>query len=254
MSKYMLTAPVVALAAAATPAAAQSYDWSGLYFGANGGAVDVDPQWDGTSVYQTVDGGEGAFTTSSQSVDFAEDPSATEFAGGMRVGFNWQAGTFVLGAEADWNLFGFEGAVTATNAAGTYTVLSEASRLQTVRARAGVAFGSAMIFATGGAAFSNLEHRLTASNVSEVIIDGGEGGDTVGTSAQSLGASVDSGTGWAFGGGGELGVTDNISVALTVLHVDFGSEDLADSEAPSSISATVDTKMLVGMLGVNVRF
>jgi outer membrane immunogenic protein len=250
----MLTAPVVVLAAAATPAAAQTYDWSGIYVGAHGGAVDVNSHWDGASVYQTVDGGEGAFTTSSQSVDFTEEPSSNEIAGGGRIGFNWQAGTFVLGAEADINLFGFNEAVTNSNAAGTYTVRSQASNLQTVRARAGVAFGSAMIFATGGVAFSNLEHSLTASNVSEVIIDGGEGGDTVGTSTQSLVAGVDSGTGWALGGGGELAVAENLSIALTVLHVDFGSEELADSEAPGAISATVDTNMIVGMLGVNFRF
>lgn len=49
-------------------------------------------------------------------------------------------------------------------------------------------------------------------------------------------------------------LNDRLSVGLTLLHVDFGSEGLADSEAPSAITATVDTKMFVGMLGLNLRF
>lgn len=255
MSKYMLTAPAVVLAAAATPASAQSIDWTGFYVGAYGALADTDPQWDGASVYQTViDGGEGTFTTELETVDFAEEPSGSEIGGGAKIGFNWQAGSFVFGAEADATFFDFDGAVTATNAAGTYTVLSSASNLQTVRARAGLAFGSAMIFATGGAAFSNLKHTLAASNTSEVVIDGGEGGETVGTSTQTLGATAGSDTGWVLGGGGEVKLNDKLSVGLTLLHIDFGSEALADSETPSAITATVDTKMFVGMLGLNLRF
>jgi outer membrane immunogenic protein len=254
VSKLILTAPVLAIATAATPAYAQDSTWTGFYVGAHGAIVDTDTEWLGTNIYQSIDGGEGGFTATQETDPISANPGGSEIGGGGRIGFNWQAGNFVLGAEADATLFDFEGAATGGPAGATYTVMSEASNLETVRARAGVAFGPAVIFATGGVAFSNLKHTLTATNVSEVLVDGGEGGTTIGTSTANLSATADSGTGWTIGGGGEVQVSQNLSVALTVLHIDFGSETLADSAAPSSVTATVDSKMLVGTLGLNLRF
>ena len=254
MSKLIATAPALILATTAAPAYAQSFDWTGFYAGAHGAVVDADPQWDGANIYQTVDGGEGGFTTTEESDAISESPGSSEIGGGARIGFNWQAGAVVLGAEADATFFDFDGIATQTSGPASYTVASHASNLQTVRARAGVAFGSAMLFATGGVAFSNLEHSLTATNTSEVLVDGGEGGTTVEETTANLASVADSGTGWAFGGGGEVRLTENLTIAATVLHVDFGSETLSDSEAPSSVSATVDTSLLVGMLGFNFTF
>ncbi len=254
MGKYILTAPVLALAASAVPAHAQDTTWTGFYVGAHAAMVDPDADWEGESIFQTVDGAEGGFTIGSQTVAIDESLSSSEFGGGGRIGFNWQAGALVLGAEADATFFSFTDSVTHTSAGTSYTLRSHASDLETIRARAGVAFGNAMIFATGGIAFSNLDHSLAATNVSEIVVDGGEGGDTVGTQTANLSATADSDSGWTAGGGGELALSENLSLALTLLYVDFGSEDLADSEAPSSISATVDTTMFVGMLGVNFRF
>ncbi len=254
MGKYVLTAPVLALAATAAPAQAQEIDWTGFYVGAHGAWVDTDADWTGQSIYQSVDGGEGGFTTSSQTVPISETLSGSEIGGGGRVGFNFQAGALVLGAEADATFFGFTESVTRTSGGTTYTLVSDASDLETIRARAGLAFGRAMIFATGGIAFSGLDHSLAATNVSEIVVDGGEGGDTVGTQTANLLDTAGTGTGWTIGGGGEVAVGNNLSVALTLLHVDFGSETLGASAAPSSVSATVDSTMFVGMLGVNLRF
>jgi outer membrane immunogenic protein len=254
LSKLIMTVPALALATTAAPAYAQDATWTGFYIGAHGAMVDTDPEWTGTSIFQSVDGAEGGFTVTSVSVPIAEDPGGSEVGGGGRIGFNLQAGNFVFGAEADATLFDFDGSATTTQGGSTYTVSSHASNILTARARAGVAFGSAMVFVTGGAAFSHLQHDLTATNVSEVVIDGGEGGSTVGTTTANLAASADSGTGLALGGGGELRLNDNLSLALTVLHIDFGSENLAASAPPSSIGATVDTKVLIGMLGLNLNF
>jgi outer membrane immunogenic protein len=244
----------LALAATAAPAQAQDVSWTGFYVGAHGAWVDTDADWTGQSIYQTVDGGEGGFTTASQTVPIDESLSGSEFGGGGRVGFNWQSGALVLGAEADATFFGFTESVTQTSGGTTYTLVSDASDLETIRARAGIAMGRALIFATGGVAFSGLDHSLAATNVSEIVVDGGEGGDTVGTQTANLLATTSTGTGWTIGGGGEVAVSDNLSVALTLLHVDFGSETLGDSEPPNSISTTVDSTMFVGMFGVNLRF
>jgi len=254
MSKFLLTAPVLAIAATATPAGAQDFNWTGFYVGANGAVVDADAEWTGANIYQTVDGAEGSFTTALQTDPIDEKLGNTEFGGGGRLGFNWQSGNFVLGAEADATFFGFTETVTRTAPNATYTLRSHASDLETVRARLGVASGPALIFVTGGAAFSNFKHSLTATDVSEVVIDGGEGSQTIGTLTANLADSAKVDTGWTVGGGGEVQVTENVSVALTLLHIDFGSDSLADSAPPSSISATVKSTMFLGVLGVNLRF
>lgn len=255
MSKFFLTAPVLALAASAAPAYAQEMPWTGFYVGAHGAFVDSSPTWTGANVYQTVlDGGEGSFTLVPHNDPIAAKPSHSEIGGGARAGFNFQTGTILLGAEADATLFSYTGAVTATGPSASYTVRSHATSLETIRARAGIAFDRAMIFATGGVAFSNLKHSLTATDMSQVIVDGGEGSSSIGPATAVLADSVKSGTGVALGGGGEVRLSDNLSIALTLLHIDFGKEALADSSAPSSISARVDSKMFVGALGLNLRF
>jgi outer membrane immunogenic protein len=255
MSRLIVTAPVLALAAAAAPACAKDMPWSGFYVGVNGGAVDTQSDWKGSNVYQTVlDGGEGALSLVPHNDTIAAKQSHNEIGGGGRVGFNWQAGTLVLGAEADATFFSFNRNTTNTSAAASYTLHSHASNLETVRARAGVGFGQAMIFATGGVAFSNLKHSLAATDMSQVIVDGGEGGQAIGAATANLADASSSDTGWTVGGGAEVRVGGNLSIALTLLHVDFGKERLAAAAAPSSIAATVKSKMFVGMLGINLGF
>lgn len=254
MGKYILTAPVLAVAAAASPAQAQDVDWTGFYVGVHGALLSPDSDWDGTSIFQTVDGGEGSFTVHQQSVAINESFSGTELGGGGRVGFNWQTGSLVLGAEADATFFSFTKTMTRTAPGTTYTARTHASDVETLRARVGLPVGQALLFATGGIAFSNLSHNLTATNTSQIVIDGGEGSDTVGTTTASFNTSADTGTGLVFGAGGELAVTDNISVSLTGLFLDFGSETMSASNAPASIAATVDSSMFIGTLGVNLRF
>ena len=91
--------------------------------------------------------------------------------------------------------------------------------------------------------------QVTEGAVEVATLDGGAADLITPGNIASVAAS---GTGWAFGGGGEVRRPENLTIAATVLHVDFGSETLSDSEAPSSVSATVDTAVLVGMLGLNL--
>src|SRR3990167_1101306 len=205
MSKFILTAPALAIAATAAPASAQDMPWTGFYVGASGAFVDTNSDWTGANIYQTVvDGGEGSFTLVPHNDPIAEKLSNNEIGGGGRIGFNWQSGSFVIGAEADATFFGFDKAWARTIPAASYTLRSHASNLETVRARAGFAAGSALLFVTGGAAFSNLKHELSATDMSQVIVDGGEGSSTIGAATGNLAASAKSDTGWTVGGGGEL--------------------------------------------------
>jgi outer membrane immunogenic protein len=253
--RFIVTAPVLALAATAAPACAQDMPWTGFYAGVHGAAVDTQPTWTGHNIYQTVtDGGEGSFTVVPHNDTITAKPSHNELGGGGRVGFNFDTGGLVIGAEADATFFSYNRHVTNTSAAASYTLHSHASNLETVRARAGIGFGQAMIFATGGVAFSNMRNSITATDMSQVVIDGGEGGSTIGPATANLADSHKAKTGWTVGGGGEVRVSGKFSIGLTLLHVDLGHDTLADAAAPSSISARVKSRMFVGMLGVNLGF
>ncbi len=255
MSRLIVTAPILALAATAVPAHAEDSPWTGLYVGGHGGFIDTSSEWKGTNTYQTVvDGGEGNLSTVAHNDAIVAKQSHSEAGAGGHLGYNFQSGSMVFGAEADFTLFGFTRNTTNTTTDATYTLHTRASDLETIRLRAGYAFDKVLIFATGGVAFSNLKHSLSATDASQTIVDGGEGGPTIGDATANLFDKSSASTGWTIGGGAEAHVAHGISLELTLLHVDFGSEHLASASAPSSIAASVKSKMFVGMLGLNLDF
>jgi outer membrane immunogenic protein len=249
----------LALFAPATPLLAQNNPWNGFYAGINGGLAHARPDWSGANIHQTAEitGSTGSsstgdtFSFGTHTDTIRENHAASAFGGGARLGFNRQLGNFVLGAEADATMLDLNSIVSVTQPAAGYRLRSHASNLETVRARAGIAFGPALLFATGGGAFTNLRHTITATDQSQVGVNGSTGISVV---TSELSATARRRSGWAVGGGGEYHLTDNLSVALTILHVDFGSAKLADTEGPASIAATVRTRLLTVVLGINLHF
>jgi outer membrane immunogenic protein len=249
----------LALFAPTTPLLAQNNPWNGFYAGIDGGLAHVRPDWSGANVHQTAEitsstgssstGDTFSFGTDTDTI--RDRHAATGFGGGARLGFNRQLGNFVLGAEADAAVLDLNGTVSVTQPAASYRLRSHASNLETLRARAGIAFGPALLFATGGAAFTNLTHTITATDQSQTGVNGQTGISIV---TSNLSATARPHGGWAVGGGGEFHLTANLSVALTILRVDFGSADLADTEGPASIAARVRTRLLTGAFGINLHF
>jgi outer membrane immunogenic protein len=136
------------------------------------------------------------------------------FVGGGQLGYNWQIGSFVIGAEADiqWadignnnnNLFvpgvGF---VAGGNNNGM-------DWFGTVRARAGVAFDRFLVYATGGFAYSD-------NNRNSVFVPGVGFVDNGGSN-----------TGWTVGGGVEWALPVNwfgssaVTFGVEGLYVNLG--------------------------------
>jgi outer membrane immunogenic protein len=251
----------LALFAPATPLLAQNNQWNGFYAGIDAGLAHATPDWSGANIHQTAEltSSTGSSSTGDTfSFGAHTDPihqnhATSGFGGGARLGFNHQLGNFLLGAEADATMLDLNGTVWVTQPAARYRLRSHASNLETVRARAGIAFGRSLLFATGGAAFTNLTHRITATDQSQVVVDAA-GGSGISLVSSDLSATARRRIGWAVGGGGEFHLASNLSVALTILHVDLGSAHLADTEGPASIAATVRTRLLTAMLGINLRF
>jgi outer membrane immunogenic protein len=158
------------------------------------------------------------------------------FTGGGQIGYNYQMGHFVAGIEADFNYVDLSR--TKTSLSGAVTEDISGSFIGTVRPRVGVAFGPALLYATGGLAYGSVDTTIVG-NTANIL------------SASSTGIRV----GWAAGAGGEYALNRNLSVRLEYLHTDLGRTDLSGVALDTNTYAWHDhlTDNVV-RLGVNFRF
>jgi outer membrane immunogenic protein len=116
----------------APPQFTQAYNWTGLYFGVNGGGGWGRSWWSGNATGVNVSGG---------------------LLGGT-AGYNWQTGNVVLGAEGDVDWARLQGNTVSTlcpNGCST----SE-TWLSTVRGRLGYSFDRVLPYVTGGLAVGDI--------------------------------------------------------------------------------------------------
>lgn len=188
-------------AAADLPVKAQPapvvWSWAGPYIGLNAGAA-----WRNTS-FSDPD----AFGT------IAADPiwtdHATSFIGGAQIGYNWQAGAFVYGLEADIDWA--SGKSSAATSGGT-TSNSRLNWLSTVRGRAGVTVSPQFLaYLTGGAAFAHFSDAW--------------GLVPTGNDFTSNGMRA----GWTGGGGLEYMFDPHWTVRVEGLYTDFGSKEVTNT-------------------------
>lgn len=214
MNKAILAA--VAAAVLVSPAAAadlysaspvavmsqtSAFDWSGLYAGINAGYG-----------WGNVDGG---VPGSGRDIKGA--------LGGVQIGYNYDLGGFVLGAEADIQLSDISHS--EDDGAGG-TLRMGVNSFGTVRARAGVAVDRLMPYVTGGFAYGQA--------TSEAPVPGGV--DKV-----SRGYA-----GWTLGAGAEYAVLDNLTAKAEYLYLDLGTADFGGT--------AVAAKAHVVRAGLNYKF
>jgi outer membrane immunogenic protein len=188
------------------PPYAPPFSWTGFYLGINGGGGFGSSRWD--SIGSTsVSGG---------------------LAGGT-VGYNYQIGPAVIGAEGDIDWSGMRGtSATVTCPAGCTT---SDSWLGTARARLGYAAGRFMPYVTGGAAFGNIN-----------------------ATAPALAGGSTTNVGWTAGGGIEFSILGHWSAKAEYLYVNLGrfncGAGCAAGAAVDNVSFT--TNIIRG--GINYRF
>lgn len=191
MNKFILTAAFGILAVppvlAADPYIPSSdvifsdtsvFEWSGFYAGAN-----VGYGW-----AQIESGG------------FMFDELEGVF-GGIQIGYNYDFGGFVLGAEADVQLSNISYEEDILGATGRLAI----DTFGTIRARGGIVVDRFLPYVTGGLAWANASGSLTA------------GGATLEVD--------DSYVGWTAGLGAEYAVTHNVTIKAEYLFIDFGDAD-----------------------------
>src|SRR5262245_8649623 len=200
--------PVTALPQPYRPGPLLPVEWTGLYFGVNAGYGWAT----GSSTTDFV----GAFTGATTTLLGA---GATELGGagvvgsssprggiaGGQIGFNWQAGMVVFGAEFDAQWSGQRGtAAVVCLPACTAAEAVKIRSLSTGRARVGLAFDWLMPYVTAGGALVNAQDNLT-------VTVGGVTGNFQSLSNTTLG--------WTAGAGVDIALSSNWSARLEYLHI-----------------------------------
>jgi outer membrane immunogenic protein len=198
--------PVRSAPPAPIVAAAPVFTWTGFYVGVNAGYG-----WN-TNDDDVVIPGVGTFE--------ADDEGG--FVGGGQVGYNYQIGSFVLGLETDIQYADIGG---DTDFGGILDDDDSDSWFGTVRARAGVAFDRALIYATGGLAYGEVSNGFTSSD--------------------------DVSVGWTIGAGVEYAFTNNLTAKVEGLYVNLEQDD---DDLPAIAGVSDETEFGVVRAGLNYKF
>ena len=190
-------------------------NWTGFYVGVNAGYGGGESSID-------IAGLGGALPLKSNG-----------FLGGGQIGYNWQAGQFLYGLEADiqgTNVKSSLGVATLFGGDAGTTV----DYFGTVRGRIGFTpWERSVVYATGGLAYGQTKTTLGVLQL--------------GTNTK---------IGWTAGAGFEYMIAQNWSVKTEYLYVDLGKDDfdLAALGAPPGFTISEKTNMHVVRAGVNYHF
>ncbi|PLK25843.1 outer membrane beta-barrel protein [Novosphingobium sp. TH158] len=251
MNKTSLLA--LAATVSATPAMAQDADWTGPYVGVSAGYTSAK------SDSVVVLGGQWASESAALQTNVTENGAARQKLDnanfGAQLGYNYQMGTVVLGAEADFTALpgrndvvrGPVGPAAFPTLTYTYTNRVDPKSSIALKAKLGVAAGNSLFYVDGGAAFTRSAYGW------EVVSSG---------NYKKAGSLTKTSTGWTVGGGVEHKFTPNISARLSYNYVDAGDEAYAtDYVAGSAFTSPVysetitqDLRLHLVRVGLNFHF
>jgi opacity protein-like surface antigen len=209
------------------PPASSSYNWTGFYFGADGG---YGRQW---SV--------GTLTTAAGAVMTPYDYRVIGPFAGSFVGGNYQFNRFVLGVEGDWQWSNLTGnsqslaplGATAALPAGPFTVSTTTKDYGSIRGRLGVAFDRFLVFGTAGWAAGNPSTAFALTGAAPFVTTGGKS------------------NGWTAGAGVEYAITDAILGRFEYRYTNL--EALGFVNAPTN-SADAGTRAPISDLRVGIAY
>jgi len=195
--------------------AAAVYNWTGFYIGGHLGGAWGDKDWVAV----------GVGPLGSHDVD--------GFIGGGQVGFNYQAGRWVFGVEADFSWADVSGHHVDNVFLGDNR--TKVDWFGTVTGRIGYAFDRTLLYVEGGGAWARDAYTITAT----------------GFFAQTS----DTNWGWTVGAGLEYGMTPNWSLKLEYNYLSFDTQRVTFvPNTGGSFDRDVDQTIHVLKAGINYRF
>lgn len=194
--------------------------WTGFYVGAHGGGA-----WDPT----------GGNNTNCGNACTSAQTTLAGVAGGLQLGYNYQFGMMVLGAEADFSGSSLRGSYAALD--GIDTLTTSVDYFGTVTGKVGVAVGRLLIYGKGGAAWTHTNN-----------------GDFDTVENLSFTANYWQ-MGWTVGGGAEYALSPNWSVKLEYSAIQTPNKSTTfTSPTPLFFTALMHQQINLVTAGVNYRF
>ncbi|MGY3582279.1 opacity protein-like surface antigen [Bradyrhizobium sp. USDA 4341] len=171
---------------------------------------------------------------------------------GVTVGYNWQFGRGVLGAEGDFSYAHIAGANGWTDPATGVTTSVDQSLgwFATLRARFGYLLTSDfMVFGTAGAAFGDVKADASSQQVSSSF-------PCAGTALCADGSVSKVRIGWTAGAGVEYRINSWSSVKAEALYYDLGSANapMTDISAGAPANFDANSKFTAGLLRSGINF
>lgn len=253
--------------------AAPAFTWSGCHVGGNVGWARAEH--DLVTVVPATSNMNFPAVTTITTAGRASIDSNNGWTGGGQIGCDWQTtfgvlgGFLVIGVEGDLNWLGASvtrdtGIRTEPNFGHLYQSIDEIRTkwLGTARGRVGVAFGSLLIYGTGGLAAA----RFDATK--DFRWDFTDGCPIINTlQSCHVGGTSGTRTGWTAGGGFEWAFVPTRpwgwSLKAEYLYSDFGSQSYTTLNrgtiflpptAPQPANHTVSTNLHVFRVGLNLLF
>ncbi len=211
LASQALAADVVYQEPAAPIAVAPVVNWTGLYLGVQGGGAFNPDNGDNLAIVPNFTGAGATFLTNAFGSNFSTEFQSS-FIGGAHIGYDYQAGNFVVGALADINALDIAQRASAfSNTPAVYTAERSLDYLVTGRLRAGyLVTESALLYATGGFAYGEVNYRF------------GTNSPAVTAAFPALVNTNEDEWGYSVGGGMEVKVTQNISFGAEYLYTNLG--------------------------------
>lgn len=233
----------------AAPVAAP-FSWTGFYGGFNAGYGWINDSGDPFCINSAgVLNGTGCNTNNVPGAQV----SPAGFIGGGQIGYNYQINNWLLGIEADFqgadisdsiNIAGpFATTGGGSSGTATFTASEKLDWIGTVRARLGLVWQQALIYATGGLAYGHV-------SVSQ---------NSIFSTVQFPSSSDVTRAGWTVGGGFEYAFTRKWSAKIEGLYFDLGSVSTSGGSVPAGFNSFVagkdfDVKGGIVRAGVNYHF
>jgi outer membrane immunogenic protein len=187
----------------APPAPVPYFSWTGFYLGTHVGAAFGRTETKNLAPYGGFDAG--------VPVSYELNPAGVF--GGGQIGYNWQTGMFVFGAEIDG---GYLGVRERTRQGADQTEVRYGG-YGTFTGRAGLAFDRLLTYVKGGAVVADIKN--TATNFTGNVSDPGDFSSISGAR-----------WGWTVGSGFEYAIQPNWTVKTEYLFMGFGRERGIDPE------------------------